>query len=153
VDGVFNAVVAEGDHVGRTVFEGRGAGAGPTASAVVADLIDIAAGRNGPAFGMPAGRLTRPAAMPVSAREGRYYIRLEVQDRPGVIADIAAILRDERISIESLLQHGRGIDGGGVPVVLVTHEVNEAAMAHALKRMGKLRAVAQPPRMIRIENL
>ena len=153
VDGVFNAVVAEGSAVGRTVFEGRGAGAGPTASAVVADLIDIAARRRAEPFGVPVAKLRKQKVVPMSARVGRYYIRLHVKDRPGVIADITAILRDEKISIESMLQHGRSEGAGGVPVVLVTHDAREADMTKALKRIGRLAAVIETPRMIRIEAL
>jgi len=153
VDGVFNAVVSEGDFVGRNVFEGRGAGAGPTASAVVADLVDIAAGRRAWAFGVPARDLARLPAAPMRDHVGRCYIRLQVKDRPGVIADLTAILRDEKISIESMLQHGRAVGDEGVPVVLVSHEAREAAMSRALSRIGRLRAVIEPPRMIRIESL
>jgi len=154
VDGVFNAVVAEGDFVDRTMFSGRGAGAGPTASAVVADLLDVAAARGIPTFGMPADALERIPRSPMAHHIGRYYIRLMVQDRPGVIADIAAVLRDERISIESLLQRGRASQHDeAVPVVLVSHEAEERAMVAALDAIGKLGAVVEPPRMIRIEQL
>ncbi|MBM3554141.1 MAG: homoserine dehydrogenase [Alphaproteobacteria bacterium] len=150
VDGVFNAVVAEGDFVGRTVFEGRGAGEGPTASAVVADLIDIASGRGTPAFGVPASALVAQPHAPMERHVGPYYIRLTVHDRPGVIADIAAILRDEQVSIESLLQRGRAET---VPVVMITHETEEAAMRRAAARIGALASVTEPPCLIRIELL
>jgi homoserine dehydrogenase len=153
VDGVFNAVVAEGDAVGRLVLEGRGAGAGPTASAVVADLVDIAAGRTAPAFGVPVTKLKKLPVAAMKDHVGRYYIRLHVQDRPGVIADLTAILRDEKISIESMLQHGRAKADEGVPVVLVSHEAQEAAMTKALARINRLRSVIEVPRMIRIEAL
>jgi len=154
VDGVFNAVVAEGDFVGRTVFEGRGAGAGPTASAVVADLVDIARGRVAPAFSVPAAALENLASSPMSAHVGPYYVRLTVLDQPGVIADISAILRDERISIESLIQRGRAGEGeGAVPVVMVTHETQEAAMLRALERIGRLGCMRDRTKMIRMEVL
>ncbi|MCW5749905.1 MAG: homoserine dehydrogenase [Alphaproteobacteria bacterium] len=153
VDGVFNAVVAEGDFVDRTMFSGRGAGAGPTASAVAADILDIAAGRNAPTFGMRADRLEKIAASPLQHHVGRYYIRLMVQDRPGVIADVAAVLRDERISIESLLQRGRASAGEAVPVVLISHEAKEASVNRALAAIARTSAVMEPPRMIRIEQL
>ncbi|HJQ60622.1 MAG TPA: homoserine dehydrogenase [Vineibacter sp.] len=154
VDGVFNAVAVDGDHVGRAMFEGRGAGAGPTASAVVADLVDVARGHGLPAFVVPAARL---AAKPVSAMErhrGAYYLRLMVLDRPGVIADVTASLRDENVSLESMLQHGRarGPDDT-VPVVLTTHETEEAAMRRALRRIAGLAAMREPPTLIRIEDL
>ena len=150
VDGVFNAVVAEGDFVGRVMLEGRGAGAGPTASAVVADLIDIARGRATPVWGAASGALSAAPSVPMSAHVGAYYLRLMVVDRPGVIADVTAVLRDAGISLESMLQRGRS-PGEAVPVVLVTHETGEAAMLGALERIAALGAVLEPPALIRIE--
>jgi homoserine dehydrogenase len=152
VDGVFNAVVAEGDFVGSVLAEGRGAGAEPTASAVVADLIDIARGLRLPVFAVPAKDLRRPAAVPVERHYGCHYIRLMVVDRPGVIADVAAALRDCEISVEALLQHGRS-PGEAVPVVITTHETTGAAMDEALRRIGEFKTVLEPPRRIRIEAL
>ncbi len=151
VEGVFNAVVAEGDAVGKTVFEGRGAGAGPTASAVVADLIELARGRTAPAFGVPAGELASPPVSPMDRHRGAYYVRLTVLDRPGVIADVTAALRDENVSLESMLQRGRSPDET-VPVVLTTHEAEEAGMVRALKRIAALNTVHETPRLIRIEE-
>jgi len=151
VDGVFNAVVAEGDVVGRTVFEGRGAGGGPTASAVVADLIDIAAGRRTPSFGIPAASLAPLRAAPMSARRGGYYVRLMVSDQPGVIADVAAALRDERVSIEAVLQRARA-PGETVPVVMTIHDTEEAAMMRAISRIAAISTVVEPPRVIRLET-
>ncbi len=150
VDGVFNAVVAEGDFVGRVMLEGRGAGAGPTGSAVVADLIDIARGRATPVWGAASGALSAAPSVPMSAHVGAYYLRLMVVDRPGVIADVTAVLRDAGISLESMLQRGRS-PGEAVPVVLVTHETGEAAMRAALERIAALGAVLEPPALIRIE--
>jgi homoserine dehydrogenase len=150
VDGVFNAVVAEGDFVGRVMLEGRGAGAGPTASAVVADLIDIARGRLTPVWGASSGALSDTPSRPMSTHVGAYYLRLMVVDRPGVIADVTAVLRDQGVSLESMLQRGRS-PGEAVPVVLVTHETGETAMRAALARLDALDAVLEPPTMIRIE--
>jgi homoserine dehydrogenase len=150
VDGVFNAVVAEGDFVGRVMLEGRGAGAGPTASAVVADLIDIARGRSTPVWGAAGAALSHAPSVPMAAHVGAYYLRLMVVDRPGVIADVTAALRDSGISLESMLQRGRS-PGEAVPVVLVTHETNEAAMRGALARIAALDAVLEEPAVIRIE--
>jgi homoserine dehydrogenase len=150
VDGVFNAVVAEGDFVGRVMLEGRGAGAGPTASAVVADLIDIARGRHTPVWGASGAALSTAPSVPMSAHVGAYYLRLMVVDRPGVIADVTAILRDMGVSLESMLQRGRS-PGEAVPVVLVTHETRESAMRAALDRIGALDTVMEEPTMIRIE--
>jgi homoserine dehydrogenase len=150
VDGVFNAVVAEGDFVGRVMLEGRGAGAGPTASAVVADLIDIARGRATPVWGAEAADLSNAPSVPMAAHVGAYYLRLMVVDRPGVIADVTAALRDSGISLESMLQRGRS-PGEAVPVVLVTHETSEAAMRAALARIAAQDAVLEEPALIRIE--
>jgi homoserine dehydrogenase len=151
VEGVFNGVVAEGDFVGRVVLEGRGAGAGPTASAVVADLVDIATGRRVPPFGVPTDALERVPGSPMERHQGAYYIRLMVVDQPGVIADVAAALRDQRVSLESMIQRGRS-SSEAVPVVLTTHVTVEAAMQNALAAIGKLASVLEPPRMIRIED-
>lgn len=150
-DGVFNAVVADGDFVDKVVLVGRGAGAGPTASAVVADLVDIARGRSTPTFGVPAGELEPAKAAPLSRRRGRYYVRLMVVDRPGVIAEIAATLRDQNVSMEAFLQRGRA-PGEAVPVVWTTHDTDEAAMQQALATIASLDSVLEPPRMIRIED-
>ena len=150
VDGVFNAVVAEGDFVGRVMLEGRGAGAGPTASAVAADLIDLARGRYTPVWGAAAEDLSHAPSVPMSAHSGAYYLRLMVVDRPGVIADVTAVLRDQGVSLESMLQRGRS-PGEAVPVVLVTHETGEAAMRDALARIAALAAVLETPTLIRIE--
>lgn len=152
VDGVFNGVVVEGDQVGQMAFEGRGAGAGPTASAVMADIVDIALGLHLPLYGVPSAALGTATVIPVTSRVGPSYLRLSVVDRPGVIADIAAILRDEKVSIESLLQRGRA-PGEGVPVVIVTHESREEAMARALARIDALESVLEQPTMIRIEEI
>jgi homoserine dehydrogenase len=150
VDGVFNAVVAEGDFVGRVMLQGRGAGAGPTASAVVADLIDLARARTTPVWGAASGALSAKPSVPIEAHVGCYYLRLMVVDRPGVIADVTAALRDAGVSLESMLQRGRS-PGEAVPVVLVTHETSEAAMRSALDRIGALDAVLERPAVIRIE--
>jgi homoserine dehydrogenase len=151
IEGVFNAVVVEGDFVGTTMFQGRGAGQGPTASAVVADLVDVARGRHMPAFVVPADKLAIKKASPMDRHVGAYNIRLMVQDRPGVIAAISGALAKERISLESMLQRGRS-ESGEVPVVLTTHETEEAAMQRALARIAKLGAVAEEPCVIRIET-
>lgn len=152
VEGVFNAVVAQGDFVGNLLWEGRGAGAGPTASAVVADLIDIARGLYLPTFAIPAERLRRGRPLGADRHVGCYYLRLMVVDRPGVIADIAAILRDESISLESVLQRARA-PGEGVPVVLTTHETSGAALRRAIAKIESLEAVVEAPVTLRIESL
>lgn len=150
VDGVFNAVVAHGDFVDTLVQVGRGAGEQPTASAVVADLADIAAGRSSPTFGIPAAALRDLPALAMGSHRGAYYVRLMVLDKPGVFADIAAILRDNAVSMEAVLQRARA-PGEAVPVVLITHEAEEAAVTRSLRRITELNACVEPPRMIRIE--
>ncbi len=147
VEGVNNAVVAEGDFVGRVMLEGRGAGAGPTASAVVADLIDLARGRT---VGFAAAAGAPAPAVPMSAHVGAYYVRLMVLDRPGVIADVAGALRDSGVSLESMLQHGRA-PGEAVPIVLVTHESRESQMRAAIGCIERLETVMERPAVIRIE--
>ncbi len=152
VDGVFNAVVFDGDFVGRSVYEGRGAGARPTASAVVADIVDIAAGRFVPTFGVPVGALR---TIPVAEREslrGRYYIRLTVADRPGVFADIAAALRDENVSMESVIQRVRSPDEA-VPVVMTLHDTKEGDLMRAIKKIESLQSIVEPAHIMRIESL
>ncbi len=152
VDGVFNAVVAEGDFVGKSVYEGRGAGAGPTSSAVVADLIDIASGRRVPTFGIPATQLQKLVSVPLDQHVGEYYVRLLVVDRPGVFADIAGAFRDESVSMESVLQRGR-TQNANVNVVIITHNTQEANLLRALKSLQANAALVEPPHMMRIENL
>ena len=154
VDGVLNAVVAEGDSVGRSVYVGRGAGGGPTASAVVADLIDIAAGRDAPTFGVVATALTRSRSKTTAMTQHRsaFYVRLMVVDKPGVFADVAAALRDEQVSMESVLQRSRD-PGEIVPVVMTLHDTEEQAMLRALRQIESLAAVVESPRLIRIECL
>lgn len=152
VEGITNAVVADGDFIGSTLYEGPGAGAGPTASAVVADIIDIASGRRSPTFAIPAKSLEKLNPAPMELHNGSYYIRLMVVDEPGVVADVAAALRDEKVSLEAFLQKARAPQEA-VPVVLTTHNSNEAAVVRALDRIAKIAAVREPPCMIRIEDL
>jgi homoserine dehydrogenase len=153
VEGVYNAVVADGDFVGSLLTEGEGAGAGPTASAVVADLIDIARGVRLPTFAVPASVLDRRPSRAMAEHWGGYYLRLMCVDQSGVIADITAVLRDEDISVESMVQRGRGPAGEAVPIVITTHETTEAGMTRALDRIAALDTVLEAPRLIRIEPL
>jgi homoserine dehydrogenase len=151
VDGVFNAVVAEGDLVGKSVYEGRGAGAGPTASAVMSDLLDIARGVRLPTFGSPAGTIARPKIAAMGEHVGACYLRFTVIDRPGVIAVLSRCLADQAISIESMLQRSRA-PGEAVPVVMITHEASEAAMVKALSAIVATGVVTEQPCMIRMER-
>ncbi|MEO0590920.1 MAG: homoserine dehydrogenase [Pseudomonadota bacterium] len=137
VDGPTNAVVAEGNFSGRLLFQGAGAGDGPTASAVVADLIDIArvfenGGEVGAPFSMPVDQLATLEPGEAGDRLERTYLRFTVNDRPGVLAEITAAMRDADVSIESLIQQGRGNADGEVLVAIVTHEGPERSVAKAL---------------------
>ena len=144
VSGSLNAVVAEGNFVGRLFFQGAGAGDGPTASAVVADLIDIARGEYGPAYAMPVASLSHLAKAETGDRRGRAYLRFTVQDKVGVLAEIAAAMRDAGVSIESLMQRGQMADGS-VLVAIVTHDGPERAVAQALEKLrGSQSLVGQP---------
>ena len=151
VEGVFNAVVVDGDEVDTVMLEGRGAGERPTASAVVADIADIARGISLPTFSVPVTDLAKVSTRPMSEHCGAYYVRLALMDKPGVFADVAAALRDHNVSMESMLQRGRE-PGEPVPVVITTHETLEADMTAALEAIGALDTVTEPPRMIRIES-
>ena len=144
VTGATNAVVAEGNFVGRLLFQGAGAGDGPTASAVVADLIDIARGEYGPPYAMPAAALAQTGRADAGDRRGRAYVRFTVADKVGVLAEIAAAMRDAGVSIESLMQRGRAGDGT-VLVAIVTHEGPERAVAHALETLRGSPSLAGAP--------
>lgn len=150
VEGVFNAVVTEGDFVGTTVLEGRGAGEGPTASAVVADVVDIACGRAGHAFGVPVNCLEKRPTLPIERHVGAYYLRLLVLDKPGVMADITTALRDNGVSLENVVQRAHD-PAAPVTVVLTMHETDEASLLAALKTIETLESVVEKPHMIRIE--
>lgn len=149
IDGVTNAVEVAGDAVGTIVLTGPGAGAGPTASAVLSDLVDIAAGRRSPVFGVPLAQLKPEAAVSMAQHHGAYYLRLMVSDQPGVIAGVAGALGKHSVSIESMVQRGRN-PGEVVPVVMVTHECSEAAITAALAEIATFDAVAEAPTLIRI---
>ncbi|TCJ41233.1 homoserine dehydrogenase [Parafrankia sp. BMG5.11] len=145
VDGATNAVVAEGNFSGRLLFQGAGAGDGPTASAVVADLIDIARGESHPAFSVPVGRLAAMQPAEPGDRLGRSYIRFTVADRPGVLAEITAAMRDAEVSIESLIQQGQPNAEGDVLVAMVTHEGPEQCVTRALELLSGAASLTAPP--------
>jgi homoserine dehydrogenase len=156
VDDVFNAVQVEGDLVGRILFYGRGAGSGPTASAVVADVIDLAQ--------RIAGGVVRPAVAVYDERIkprqmadvwSRYYLRLVAADRPGVIARIAGILGAHEISLTSVIQKEdvRNVDGDRIAeIVFMTHLAHEAAVQEALSEIGRLDVVERVGSLIRVED-
>ncbi len=144
-----NAVVAEGNFVGRLLFQGRGAGEGPTASAVVADLIDVARGEWGPPFAMPAAALEKSTAAPSADQPGRFYLRLRVADKPGVLADVTAALRDAVVSVESLIQLGEDVEES-VHFVLTTHTTKERAVRAAIAKITEFDFVIEPPVLFHI---
>jgi homoserine dehydrogenase len=149
VDGPLNAVVTEGNFVGRLFFQGAGAGDGPTASAVVADLIDVARGEYGPAFAMPVDSLDRLPPARTGKRAGRVYLRFRVKDEPGVLAEIAAATRDAGVSIESLIQRG-ATDTDSVLVVIVTHVSAESCVTDTLDRLRGSDSLLDEPLVLHI---
>lgn len=140
VDGPTNAVVLEGNFSGRLLFQGAGAGDGPTASAVVADIVEVARGQAGVPFSVPVADLIDMPRAELGERTGRSYLRFTVSDRPGVLAEIAAAMRDSGVSIESLIQPARPGDGaeggdGEALIAMVAHEGREASIAEALAQL------------------
>jgi homoserine dehydrogenase len=149
VRGAFNAISVHGDVVGETLYQGPGAGMMPTASSVVADLIDLAVGRAQATFA--AARLWSReekgfVVEPVERVRSRFYLRLTVADRPGVLADITRILADEGISISSVVQHEAGEGATDpVPLVILTHTAETGRFRAALRKIAALPAVAAAP--------
>jgi homoserine dehydrogenase len=154
VDGVLNAVRLEGDAAGATLYSGAGAGRLPTASAVVADIVDIARanGRAVPCLGVPVAALVDKPVLPMDAVCSVWYLRLEVEDRPGVMSQLANCLGAEGISIEALIQKAPKARGSTVPVVVLTNEAREDALRRAVAQISALPAVTQPPHCIRVES-
>ena len=151
VEDVFNAVAAEADGVGTSLSYGRGAGAGPTSSAVLSDLLDFANNRRTSFLGTADGDLVARPVQELQKLSGSYYLRLQVFDRPGVLADLTAVFRDKGVSVEALLQRGRNPDGT-VPVVLTTHETSEEAVQKSVAEFEKLENVVEKPCILPIEN-
>lgn len=152
IDGAFNAVQIEGHAVGRVLLEGQGAGAGPTASSVVSDIVQLARGESVPPLTLHSAALSALAAAPMQTLRGRYYLRLNLRDEPGVLAQITAICAREAISVESLIQHEHTPDEPA-RVVMTTHETNEAAMQNAVAAIGALESVLRAPQMIRMQEI
>ncbi|MXO65775.1 homoserine dehydrogenase [Altericroceibacterium endophyticum] len=150
VDGPTNAVVAEGNFVGRLLFQGAGAGDGPTASAVMADIIDIARGELGAPFSIPVAELEEMPRADAGHRISRTYLRFIVADRPGVLAEITAAMRDAGVSIESLIQKGEPANGDDVLVAIVTHEAPEHCITEALKLLEGSASITEPPLVMRL---
>ncbi len=153
VNGIFNAVYLEGDFSERQIFEGQGAGRGPTASAVVADLIE--AGREilaGNSFTPPLIATNRDLQLsPIGEVACRHYLRIPAVDRPGVLARIASILGSGGISIDSVIQRQKR-RRNAVPVILMTHVAREQALQRAMNRISRLDVVRGCPVRIRVED-
>ncbi|MCK5284407.1 MAG: homoserine dehydrogenase [Alphaproteobacteria bacterium] len=151
IEDVYNAVFINGDFVDTPLLTGRGAGEGPTASAVVADIIDLARGFKVPTFGIPADKLKDPVFIDQGEILARYYLRLSVVDQPGVIADVSAILRDYNISIESMVQHGRA-PGQAVSVVMTTHKTKYIDIESSCVLIAELETLLDFPCVMRLED-
>lgn len=161
VMGVTNAVTVDADAVKELTLIGPGAGGEATASAVVADIADVALGKVEAPFGQPVDRLEKAPRAPMQRHEGGYYIRLTVHDRPGVAAGVATRMAEADISLESILQkrsetaatkdpHGRS--GAPVSLVLITYAATEAAIRSAVEKISGDGLIAEPPQVIRIER-
>jgi homoserine dehydrogenase len=150
VDGASNAVMADAGPAGSFFFSGRGAGESPTASAVIADIMDIARGNFGPAFGRPAAMLKPLRPAPVGSTSSAYYLRFEVLDLPGVLAGIAAHLAEARVSIESMIQRASA-PGEPVSIVMITHESQAQSVERALQAIAASDKVRARPCMIPME--
>jgi homoserine dehydrogenase len=159
VDGVKNAVLVMSDAVGATLYYGAGAGADATASAVVADLVDVVRTMTAdpenrvPHLAFQPDALRDLPILPMSEVETAYYLRLTAEDRPGALADITRILADEEISIEAILQKEAPEDETDIPVIILTHRVKEGRMDAAIARIENLDAIKCPVARIRVESL
>jgi homoserine dehydrogenase len=152
----FNAIEVVGSSVGTQVFSGRGAGQMPTASAVVADMVELAERKISGAGSAVGDMILDDGAASLADMaelELRYYLRLQVEDRPGVLESITHILAQGDISIASLIQKERDLQGGTVPLIIVTHEARERSMQQAVAAMSALDMVDDDVALIRMEEL
>ena len=159
VDGVMNAVLVKGDAVGPTLYYGAGAGAEPTASAVVADIVDVARVLTAdpenrvPHLAFQPDALSDTPILPMEAIETAYYLRLCAQDKPGVLAEVTRLLAERDISIEAILQKEPAEGATQVPVIILTHRVNEGAMNEAIAAIEALEHIEGSITRIRLEHL
>jgi len=151
-NGALNALFIEGRRIGRIFVQGPGAGEGPTAAAVAADIADVMTGAVRPVFQAPAGELRIAPQVQGEQRQIRAYLRLLVKDVPGVIAAISETLAEENVSIDSFLQKPSH-DAGEVPIVLTTHVTPEPVLLRAIQRIAALPHMLAAPRMIRIARV
>ena len=155
VMGVTNAVTIDADAVKELTLVGPGAGGDATASAVVADISDVARGIRSAPFGLPSASLAAPARRAMQRHEGGYYIRLSVYDRPGAAANIAMRMAERQISLESIMQkglRGKASAGSPVPVVLITYATTEGTIREAIEAAVSDGYIAENPQVIRIER-
>jgi homoserine dehydrogenase len=150
LEGGTNMVVLEGDQVDQIVLRGPGAGMGPTASAVLGDVMDIARGTRLSTFGQPAASL-KPCTRATSATPARYYLRMSILDKPGALAKVATILGEAGISIDRMRQYRH--DDTTAPVLIVTHKTNREALETALTGIRRLDVLAGDPVALRIESV
>jgi len=159
VDGVMNAVLVKGDAVGPTLYYGAGAGAEPTASAVVADIIDVVRTLTSdptnrvPHLAFQADALSDLPILDIEQTETAYYLRMQANDRPGVLADITRILGDLGISIEAIIQKEPAEGQDEVPIIMLTHRVAEKNMNEAIGRIESLEPIKGKVTRIRLEAL
>jgi len=159
VEGVMNAILVKGDAVGPTLYYGAGAGAEPTASAVVADLVDVTRMHTAdpeqrvPHLAFQPDRMSDLAILPIAEVETSYYLRLRVLDRPGVLADITRILADESISIDAMVQKEPGEGEEQVDIIMLTHLTLEKNVDRAIGRIESLPVVSGKVTRIRLEEL
>jgi len=159
VEGVMNAILVKGDAVGATLYYGAGAGAQPTASAVVADLVDVTRlitadpEHRVPHLAFQPDRLSSDPVLPIGEVETSYYLRMRVLDRPGVLADITRILADSAISIEAMVQKEPGEGESRVDIVMLTHLALEKNVEQAMSKIERLTSVEGRVTRIRLESL
>jgi homoserine dehydrogenase len=159
VEGAMNAVVVQGDAVGATLYYGKGAGAEPTASAVIADLVDVTRMHTADPENRVPHLAFQPNAMadlkilPMDEVVTSYYLRLRVQDKPGVLADITRILADEHISIDAVIQKEPGEGEEQTDLIMLTHRTREKCINAAIGKIEKLDVVAGKVTKLRLEEL
>ena len=159
VNGVMNAVMVNGDAVGNTLYYGAGAGMEPTASAVIADIIDVARALNTapadqvPALGFQHDELSDHPILPIDQCESAYYLRIQAKDHPGVLAQVASIFSVRGINIESIMQKEAEELDGSIPMILLTHRVEEQRINDAIMALEALDTVQTPVVRIRVEQL
>lgn len=152
IEGVTNAVMIEGDAIGSTMLIGPGAGGGPTASAVIADIVDAARGNTPPTFGLSSDNgLGAANPAPQGGDHGEFYLRLSLADRPGALAEIATALGAESVSIHRMRQYDH--DGDAAPVAIVTHETGEGNLSRAIARIAALDVSLAAPVSMRIVSI